>query len=84
MSLPLSGNAYVLEIVKLGLVMVSFTPNAFASPRTRVVFPAPTSPINSTTVAWLFLCASILFASSCPNSIISTSDLIFIGIIIAR
>ena len=84
MSLPLLGNAYVLEIVKLGLVMVSFTPSDFASPRTRVVFPAPTSPTNSITVALGFLCASILSASSCPNSIISASDLIFIGIIIAR
>ena len=45
----LFGKAYCLEIVKLGLVMGSFTPNPLARPRTKVVLPAPTSPMSSIT-----------------------------------
>ena len=35
--------------MKLGLVMGSLTPRPLARPRTKVVFPAPTSPMSSMT-----------------------------------
>jgi hypothetical protein len=35
--------------VNVGLVTFAVTPNARQAPRTKVVFPAPSSPLTSTT-----------------------------------
>ena len=38
-------------MVKLGLVIGDLMPRPLARPRTKVVLPAPTSPISSMTIA---------------------------------
>lgn len=65
----MSGKAYDLEMVKLGLVTGSVMPSPVARPRTKVVLPAPTSPTSS-----IIMDDSILLAKLAPQSNISCSE----------
>ena len=56
-------------MVKLGLVMGSVMSRPVARPRTKVVLPAPTSPMSSMTVGVLTCLANCL-----PKSSISCSE----------
>ena len=58
-------------MVKLGLVTGSLMPRPLARPRTKVVLPAPTSPISS-------MMRGEFLAKDSPSANISCSELILI------
>src|SRR3954470_22946379 len=58
-------------IVKVGLVTFAVTPNARQAPRTNVVFPAPSSPLTSTTSP-----ASSPAASRAPAASVCSGELL--------
>ena len=61
-------------MVKLGLVTGFVMPRPVARPRTKVVLPAPTSPISSIVLGDLIVPFLIRLAKSAPKSNISCSE----------
>src|SRR5437763_14854627 len=56
-------------MVKVGLVTGPFTPSARHAPRTKVVFPVPSSPLTSTRSPW-----ARRAARSAPAASVSSGD----------